>query len=391
MRSIVFVTALSIVTFPGITSGQNALGPVRDGDAAPSERVFDDWIKSRESVGYEGPINRFSLRGISFSRDGKYLAAAAADGVVFVWPLIQNAEVAGRLARRARSHEDYISSIAWANDRQFVTGGGDGLVHLFDWHSLRPETGRPSNILDSKPLRTFEGHTDDVHAVGVSGDGELLISAGKDGQVIIWNLKSGNIVRRIAAHDESISTLDISPDDRLLATGSRDQTIRLWELSTGRQVAKLTGHEGDVVSAQFSPAGSRLASVSSDETIRVWDIDHGRTVLTLKGHTGRNLSVSYSPDGKRLASTGQDSVRMWDSQTGDAIWTVQLDGRIFTAAQTVTENPTSVAFSMKHNTVAVASTAGIVTFLNEDNGSVVEYGQRKRIQKFVAWARLPQE
>ena len=82
---------------------------------------------------------------------------------------------------------------------------------------------------------------------------------------------------------------------------------------------------------------------------------------------------------------------MWNAETGEPVWTSRLDGQIFTAAQTVEEHPVSIAFSTKYNRVAVASTAGVVTFLSVDDGSVVEFGYQKWVQKIVAWAKPPQE
>jgi len=103
-----------------------------------------------------------------------------------------------------------------------------------------------------------------------------------------------------------------SPDGKSLASGSSDNTVRLWDVATGNELRRLEGHADWVWSVAFSPDGKSLASGSSDNTVRLWDVAAGKELRRLEGHAASVLSVAFSPDGKSLASGSYDkTVRLW--------------------------------------------------------------------------------
>jgi serine/threonine protein kinase len=62
--------------------------------------------------------------------------------------------------------------------------------------------------------------------------------------------------------------------------------------------------------AVFSPDGKRLAGAGGDNTVRVWDAQTGQELLTFKDHGQR---VVFSPDGQRLAISNFYGVKIWDA------------------------------------------------------------------------------
>ena len=384
----------ALISGPAPAQDGGASTAKADASASPDVIVPDGVIPDRIATGLvKGPVFRFALHNLVFSPDGKTLAAGSGDGMVFLWNLNQKKRSIEMKAQRVQAHKDWTFSIAWTVDgKQLVTGGGDNLIHAYNveditrWYRESKFSGFKGITAAFKgdAQKTFKGHTQDVHAVALTSDGRSLVSAGDDKQIIIWDFESQKIVRQLSGHKKQIPTLAVSPDDNLIATGSRDHTIRLWELSTGKAIRTLAGHTGDVMSVRFSPDGRQLASASYDGTVRVWNVENGDSVSVLKGHTGWVFSVKFSPDGKRLASAGDNTVRLWNLQTGEQEWVMPLKEKIFTKTQTIDQHAAFVAFSPAGDQIAVASTAGTATLLNAETGSI--------IRTILAWGkRLPND
>ena len=112
----------------------------------------------------------------------------------------------------------------------------------------------------------------------------------------------------VAGHTGPVNFLTVSPDGRYLAAGSGSgwsPVIRLWDLTSEKPIRELAGHTGGLTSLVWSPDGKRLASASGqDESIRLWNPQTGRCLHTLSLKEFSWPVVAFSPGGKHLAVTG---------------------------------------------------------------------------------------
>ena len=104
----------------------------------------------------------------------------------------------------------------------------------------------------------------------------------------IKDIKTGKEVRRFppAGQLGSMYGLALSPNGRLLLTGSQDETARLWNVATGEPVRRLWGHSGWVWSAAFCPnliAGRPESPSYSEAETRIVTIPWGQSKTTLRG------------------------------------------------------------------------------------------------------------
>jgi predicted Zn finger-like uncharacterized protein len=177
-------------------------------------------------------------------------------------------------------------------------------------------------------LRTFEGHTESVDSVCLSGDGRYALSGSADNTMRLWELSTGRCLRTFAGHTEAVTSdavtsACLSGDGRYaLSRGSWDNTLRLWELSTGRCLRTFAGHTGTVNSVCLSGDGRHALSGSEDGELRLWEVNTGRCLRTFVGHRRPVFSVSLSGDGRfALSGSGHGWMRLWQLSTGRCLRT----------------------------------------------------------------------
>ncbi|GMW00605.1 MAG: hypothetical protein AMXMBFR84_17420 [Candidatus Hydrogenedentota bacterium] len=177
------------------------------------------------------------------------------------------------------------------------------------------------------------GHAEMVRTLAFSPDGALLAAAGgrpgRSGEIKVWNVSTGELVRTIEGHDDNILDIAFSPDGSRLASASYDKTIGVWEVASGAQVHALKHHVDAVYSVAFSPDGTRIASGAGDRTVKIWDAATGVMQMTLADSLDAVYAVAFSPNGKHLAAAGADKmIRVWYLGSSDVILQSSLSSGI---------------------------------------------------------------
>ncbi len=186
-------------------------------------------------------------------------------------------------------------------------------------------------VVDRVPvlLRTFSGHTSHVEAAVFSPDGKIIATASSDQTIRLWDVSTGQEIRRIEGHTGAVFDVDFSPDGKTIASVSTDSTARLWDVMTAAEIHRFEGHSSDLIGVAFSPDGKMIATAGgrrggigedSDNTIRLWNVSTGKEIRRLEGHTGYLTGLDFSPDGKTIVSASADtSARLWNVVNAEEI------------------------------------------------------------------------
>src|SRR5262245_48372977 len=88
---------------------------------------------------------------------------------------------------------------------------------------------------EPKLRATLEGHKDKVCSVAFSPNGTLLVSAGWDQMVKLWDVRTGKLDAILDYRTDWLQSVTFSPDGRMVAataTTGEQHAIVLWEVIT---------------------------------------------------------------------------------------------------------------------------------------------------------------
>ncbi len=136
------------------------------------------------------------------------------------------AEAATQLATSRRMAAESVTALG-RNDQSLaalLALGGDRLAHTVEASSALGS----ALAADIDPSTVLTGHTADVRTVAVAHDGTIA-SGGLDATVLVWPADGGS-PRALTGHDGEVLDVAIDHDARLAHSAGNDGTVRTWDL-----------------------------------------------------------------------------------------------------------------------------------------------------------------
>jgi len=240
---------------------------------------------------HKGPI--FALK---WNKTGNYILSAGVDKTTIIWDANT-----GSCTQQFAFHSAPALDVDWQSNNTFASCSTDQCIHV-------------CRLGDARPVKTFQGHTNEVNAIKWDPQGQLLASCSDDMTLKIWSMKKDTCVHDLQAHVKEIYTIKWSPtgvgtnnpnQNLILASASFDSTVRLWEVERGQCLHTLTKHTEPVYSVAFSPDGKYIASGSFDKCVHIWNVQSGALVHSYRG-TGGIFEVCWNHKGDKVGASASD-------------------------------------------------------------------------------------
>ncbi|WP_262562500.1 AAA-like domain-containing protein [Acaryochloris sp. CCMEE 5410] len=289
------------------------------GIISPFDGTMNLWTRSGEMITSITKPGEGRIMSVSWSRNGQILALASSGSEGMVE--LRNRK--GELITSLRAHPIGVFNVSWIGDGQtLVTSGRDGTVKRWN-RALKPTT-------------IFEDKKSIFKIVSWSNDGKTLAlftkksSKNSSKEFLRLLMPRKELVTSVGPSEgnkgpgRSILSMSWSRDSKTLATTGDSGSVDLWTEDGKWLNAFQVKSGGSILRVSLSKDGQILATSGFDGNLKLWTRD-GKQIISAKAHKGRILDIRWSNNGQTLASSGDDGiVHLW-TRSGEKIISWQTD------------------------------------------------------------------
>ncbi len=291
-------------------------------DLPPPDLAITVWdIEKGELLAKTSFAGRYNGR-IDVSPDGQQIAAVSYNAVIWTWRSDQPPV-------KLRQAPWQSEGVRFSPDGKLLAignAGSWGNAWLWD-------------LKARKMIHALQrGKVSQSEGLVFTPDGKFVVvpSDRLEKAVLVWNVETGEIARRIDSTPFEARTLAISRDGHWLAAcewEARAARVKMWNLPSGEEMARdAVGHDQMLRNVVFSPDGKTVVTASYDGMIRTWNTNTGRPQLALRLDSGWP-EIAVSTNGKWIASNALDSTRIEKQADGKLHLSDNADGvRLWEAA-----------------------------------------------------------
>src|SRR5262245_9845449 len=168
--------------------------------------------------------------GVVLAADGKHLLTCSRDKTAKVWDLSTKESV-----MTFPDHQFPVYAVAVKGDSKVGYSVGED-------KQLRIRNA----VAEGKQVKAVAGHQDFVLRLIAHPKQPLLITASADKTVRTWNADSGAAVKTLSGLSDQIFSLAVSADGTLVAAGAYNGEVAIWKIADGTLVKQFNASPGYV-------------------------------------------------------------------------------------------------------------------------------------------------
>ncbi|XP_026212323.1 coronin-1C-A isoform X1 [Anabas testudineus] len=280
------------------------------GQAVRNDQCYDDIRVSR--VTWDSSFCAVNPKFVAI------IIEASGGGAFFVLPLQKTGRI-DKAYPTVCGHTAPVLDIDWCPHNDLIIASGSEDCTVMVWQI--PENGLETSL--SEPVVVLEGHSKRVGIVSWHPTARnVLLSAGCDNQIIIWNVGTGEAMINLEdMHPDVIFSVSWSRNGSLLCTACKDKKVRVIDPRKKKIVAeKDKAHEGArPMRAIFLADGNIFTtgfSRMSERQLALWKSDNMDEPICVQEMDSSNgvLLPFYDPDTNivYLCGKGDSSIRYFE-------------------------------------------------------------------------------
>ncbi len=278
---------------------------------------LENWSQAAQISSQDLRHGSWSPAAVCFLSDSHRFATTERSGTLRLWDFDDGKQ---RIYQRATQPIDNTSSyirIAASSDGQWLAVPERNRVSLFDGEKLARQ-------------RTLDIGEGEALVVAFCPRRPLLAVGTDSGQLMLWDVESGQDLASFSHGSSRILGLVFSPDGKTLASTSEESTVRLWNVGNVELVTEtrvLEEHTGAVFSADFSQDGNWLVTAGgkydfTDDSafyqaptpgeVKIWNVATGHRIADVVTSDMCAFDARFCRDGRWLVVEGGFKTSVWD-------------------------------------------------------------------------------
>ena len=214
---------------------------------------------------YTTSRHKGDLESVCVDDNNHYIVTGGTDGKTYVWSL-----ETGRLVYSFPPHADYITALD-INSIWIVSASYDKTISVLNLTSMKTPirlSGHSSVVIQMKLLKNMR-----------------MLSIDKEGNIILWNLKTSKIVQRFTRISDEATCFAVSADEKFLFVGTKLGNVSLYEIDKGELLKRsYLKEESKVTALSLIEAKGQLLVGTKTGRLSFYSLvpDEGSLLLKLK-------------------------------------------------------------------------------------------------------------
>lgn len=194
---------------------------------------------------------------------------------------------------------------------KLFTAGGDNKIRIWNLNTVKSTTNDSCLKIDTIDfLTSLQQHEQAINVVRFNSKGDILASAGDDGQILLWkrNIK-GQPTTTTTTSDIPSTLFGFDADAENGNNNSNDESWYVWKR------LRFHSHASEIYDLTWSPCDQYILCGCMDNFIRIFQINSGgkqeeenepKCIISLKEHNHYVQGVTWDPLNKYILSQSTD-------------------------------------------------------------------------------------
>ena len=259
--------------------------------------------KTLKHKGISIRLRNADLRCISFSNDGKNLAAAV-NNTILVYDTLG-------ILIDSIYHNSSITSLSYSPNNKYLAFSTFEKIIMVDLYTKNNDS-------------IYINGASWIRSIIFNSNSNIILFGTDTGKIGVVNTDTHNINYLSDPYDiSSIMQLALSPNNELLVSVDANNSVKLWNISTKKVLKLLNSFKSTVRTIRFSSNGHIIVS-SDEKNVIVYDTT-GNELYSLT-HDYAVTSAIMTNDNKHIITGSYKSINVFDATTQKKIHNIKREG-----------------------------------------------------------------